>query len=95
MKLKSANEARLNLGIGSSSNDAVGFCREFARRFIEWIEKFTGNTLEDRRNKTGRLTVRILEATGLAGISEGKPSVRDDWTARTLEIERLLVAVSG
>ncbi|RWW30956.1 hypothetical protein BHE74_00052329 [Ensete ventricosum] len=51
----------------ASSDDAVGPHREFARRFTEGIEKLVGITLVDHRKKTRRLTVRMLEATGLVG----------------------------
>ncbi|RWW55439.1 hypothetical protein BHE74_00037918 [Ensete ventricosum] len=45
----------------------VGPHREFARRFTEWIEKLTGNTLGDRQKKIKRLITRMSEAAGLAG----------------------------
>ncbi|RRT49110.1 hypothetical protein B296_00035505 [Ensete ventricosum] len=61
------NGLRSSLGIGSGSDDALGPCREFARRFTEGIRKLAGNTSGDRQNKTIRLAARMPEATGLAG----------------------------
>ncbi|RWW18766.1 hypothetical protein BHE74_00051770 [Ensete ventricosum] len=45
----------------------MGPRREFIRRFAKGIGKLAMNTPGDHRKKTGRLTMRILEATGLAG----------------------------
>ncbi|RRT73282.1 hypothetical protein B296_00003246 [Ensete ventricosum] len=39
---------------------------KFARRFAEGIGKLTGSTSGDHREKTGRLTARVSEATELA-----------------------------
>ncbi|RRT48768.1 hypothetical protein B296_00029053 [Ensete ventricosum] len=52
MKLQPDDGPKSSLGIGSGSDDAVGFRREFARRFAGEIEKLTGNTSGDHREKT-------------------------------------------
>ncbi|RWV86439.1 hypothetical protein GW17_00051668 [Ensete ventricosum] len=69
MELQPGNEPRSSLGIGPGSDDAVGPRREFARRFAEGIRKLVGNTPRDRRKKTERLTTRMSEAAGLAGVN--------------------------
>ncbi|RZR90280.1 hypothetical protein BHM03_00018133 [Ensete ventricosum] len=66
MELQPNNRPRSSLGIGPGSDDAVGFRREFTRRFTEGIGKLVGNTPRDHREKTGRLIASMLEATGLA-----------------------------
>ncbi|RWW75367.1 hypothetical protein BHE74_00016617, partial [Ensete ventricosum] len=66
MELQLDDGRRSSLGIGLGSDDVVGFHREFARRFVEGIEKLAGNTLGDNRENTGRLAASIPEATGLA-----------------------------
>ncbi|RWV84803.1 hypothetical protein GW17_00053456, partial [Ensete ventricosum] len=58
MKLQPDDGPKSSLGIESGSDDAVGFRREFARRFAEGIEKLTGNTSEDHREKTYRKYAR-------------------------------------
>ncbi|RZR95517.1 hypothetical protein BHM03_00024379 [Ensete ventricosum] len=55
---------KLTKGIGS----LLRWRKGFARRFAEGIGKLVGNTPEDRRKKTGRLTTRMSEATGLARV---------------------------
>ncbi|RWW46720.1 hypothetical protein BHE74_00047334, partial [Ensete ventricosum] len=64
--------ARRLLGVAerlaeSWEDDAVGPHREFTRRFAKGIMKLAGNTMGDRRKKTGRFTVRISEAAELTG----------------------------
>ncbi|RRT77886.1 hypothetical protein B296_00010244 [Ensete ventricosum] len=76
MKLLPNNGPRSSLGIGSGSDDAMGFRREFARRFAEGIGKLTGNTSGDHRKKTKRLTARIPNAAGLAGVNRPYPGIR-------------------
>ncbi|RWW37780.1 hypothetical protein BHE74_00057064 [Ensete ventricosum] len=49
---------------GQGSDDDVGARREFA----EGIRKLAGNTSGDRWRKTVRLTARMSEAIGLAGV---------------------------
>ncbi|RRT49707.1 hypothetical protein B296_00049183 [Ensete ventricosum] len=90
MELQPDDGPRSSLGIGPSSDYAVGPHRELTRRFVKGIGKLTRNTPRDHRKKTGRLTARILEVVGLAGISTGKPPVSSDWTTRTVERGRLL-----
>ncbi|RZS10203.1 hypothetical protein BHM03_00041381 [Ensete ventricosum] len=43
-----------DLGIGPSSDDEVGSCRKFARRFDEGIGKLAGNMKGDRQEKDMR-----------------------------------------
>ncbi|RRT76298.1 hypothetical protein B296_00022920 [Ensete ventricosum] len=58
--LGSTNDGpRYNLGIGPSSDDAVGSRRKFARRFTEGIGKLAGNVKGDRR-KEDRRTYRKI-----------------------------------
>ncbi|RRT69026.1 hypothetical protein B296_00027071 [Ensete ventricosum] len=68
IKLQPDNGPRSSFGIGPSLDDAVGPRREFATRFVEGIGKFVRSTLGDHRKKTGSLTARILEVTGLAEV---------------------------
>ncbi|RWV83728.1 hypothetical protein BHE74_00043001 [Ensete ventricosum] len=70
MELQPDDGPRSSLGIGTGSDDAVGFHWEFARRFAEGIKKLTGNTPGDHREKTERLAVSMSEATRLAKVSE-------------------------
>ncbi|RZS25923.1 hypothetical protein BHM03_00059200 [Ensete ventricosum] len=42
---------------------------DYRGRFAEGIGKLAGNMPRDRRKKTRRLTARMSEAAGLAGIS--------------------------
>ncbi|RZR96798.1 hypothetical protein BHM03_00025863 [Ensete ventricosum] len=56
----SANDGpRYSLGIGPSSDDAVGSRRKFARRFVEGIRKLTGNAKGDRREEDWRTCHKI------------------------------------
>ncbi|RRT75133.1 hypothetical protein B296_00002390 [Ensete ventricosum] len=53
MNLRGSDDARrLSLGIGPSSDEAVGPRREFARRFAKGIGKLAGNTLGVHWKKT-------------------------------------------
>ncbi|RWW09614.1 hypothetical protein GW17_00026888, partial [Ensete ventricosum] len=54
--------------IGPGLDDVMRFCREFARRFAEGIERLAGNTPGDHREKIGRLAVRIPKATRLVEV---------------------------
>ncbi|RWV95708.1 hypothetical protein GW17_00041644, partial [Ensete ventricosum] len=56
------------LGIGPSSDNVVGSCRKFARRFVEGIRKLAGNVKGDRR-KEDRRTYRKI-AGGCRNIRE-------------------------
>ncbi|RZS20237.1 hypothetical protein BHM03_00052727 [Ensete ventricosum] len=62
------NGPRSSLGIGPSSDDAVGSRREFAKRFVEGIRMLARNMKGDHRKKTRELTARMPEATGLAEV---------------------------
>ncbi|RWW14785.1 hypothetical protein BHE74_00045183 [Ensete ventricosum] len=68
MKLQPDNGPRSSFGIGPGLDDVVGPRREFATRFIEGIGKFIRSMLGDHRKKTGSLTARIPEVTGLAKV---------------------------
>ncbi|RRT31995.1 hypothetical protein B296_00057367 [Ensete ventricosum] len=48
IELQPDDGPRSSLGIGPGSDDAMGPRREFARRFVEEIEKLAGNTPGDR-----------------------------------------------
>ncbi|RZR99008.1 hypothetical protein BHM03_00028475 [Ensete ventricosum] len=52
---------RYSLGIGPSSDDAVGSCRKFTRRFTEGIGKLAGNAKGDRRKEDRRTCRKITE----------------------------------
>ncbi|RWW23918.1 hypothetical protein GW17_00011808 [Ensete ventricosum] len=67
MELQPDDEPRSSLRIGSGFRRCSGISPKFARRFAEGIGKLAGNTLEDHRQKTGRLTTRMSKAVGLAG----------------------------
>ncbi|RZS22560.1 hypothetical protein BHM03_00055356 [Ensete ventricosum] len=50
---------RYSLGIGPSSDDAVGSCRKFARRFAKGIGKLVGNAKGDCRKEDRRTCRKI------------------------------------
>ncbi|RWW50018.1 hypothetical protein BHE74_00043757, partial [Ensete ventricosum] len=52
------------LGIELSSDDAVGSCRKFARRFAEGIGKLTRNAKRDRREEDRRTCRKIARVYG-------------------------------
>ncbi|RWW52483.1 hypothetical protein BHE74_00041093 [Ensete ventricosum] len=56
---KAYNGSRYSLGIGSSSDDAMGSRQKFARRFVEGIRKFAGNAKGDRREVDRRTCRKI------------------------------------
>ncbi|RWV80793.1 hypothetical protein GW17_00057873 [Ensete ventricosum] len=60
MKLQPDDRPRYSLGIGPSSDDAVGFGRKFARRFAERIGKLAGNAKGDRREEDQRTCCKII-----------------------------------
>ncbi|RWV85773.1 hypothetical protein GW17_00052412 [Ensete ventricosum] len=66
MKLQPDNGPSSSLASGKLGR-CSGISPKFARRFVEGIGKLVGNTPGDRRKKTGRLTARMPEATGLVG----------------------------
>ncbi|RRT46358.1 hypothetical protein B296_00018122 [Ensete ventricosum] len=78
MKLQLDDGPRSSLGIRPGSDDVVGPCWEFARRFAEGIGKLAGNTSGDRQKKSERLAVRMPEAVGLARRATVRPPV--PWT---------------
>ncbi|RRT46055.1 hypothetical protein B296_00021310 [Ensete ventricosum] len=65
MKLHPDDGPRSSLGIGPGSDDTVGSCWEFARRFTEGIGKLAGNLNGDHREKTRGLIARMSVAIGL------------------------------
>ncbi|RZS27726.1 hypothetical protein BHM03_00061249 [Ensete ventricosum] len=60
MKLQPDDGPRYSLGIGPSSDDAVGSRRKFARRFTEGIGKLVGNAKGDRREVDQRTCCQRL-----------------------------------
>ncbi|RRT76546.1 hypothetical protein B296_00019796 [Ensete ventricosum] len=56
----------------------IGDSRKAYREFTEGIGKLAGNTLGDHRKKTGRLTTRMSEAAGLAGVLSAVDPPRTD-----------------
>ncbi|RWW03920.1 hypothetical protein GW17_00032892 [Ensete ventricosum] len=59
MKLQPDDGPRYNLGIGSSSDNAVGSHRKFARRFAEGIGKLARNVKGDHRKEDRRTCCKI------------------------------------
>ncbi|RRT75239.1 hypothetical protein B296_00026825 [Ensete ventricosum] len=53
-KLQPDDTPRQSLGIGPSSDNAVGSRQKFARRFVEGIGKLAGNAKGDRRKEDWR-----------------------------------------
>ncbi|RWV91483.1 hypothetical protein BHE74_00045677 [Ensete ventricosum] len=68
MELQPDDGLRSSLSIGPGFGRCSEISSKFARRFPEGIGKLAGNTSGDRRKKTGRLTTRMSEAVGLAGV---------------------------
>ncbi|RWV95053.1 hypothetical protein GW17_00042356 [Ensete ventricosum] len=68
IKLQLDDGPRSSLSIGSRFERCSGISPEFARRFTEGIGMLAGNTPGDCRKKTRRLTARMSEAAGLAGV---------------------------
>ncbi|RRT64557.1 hypothetical protein B296_00001189 [Ensete ventricosum] len=66
--LQPDNGPRSSLSIRSGFGRCSGISPKFVRRFTKEIGKLAGNTLGDRRKKTERLTARMPEVAGLAGI---------------------------
>ncbi|RZS19488.1 hypothetical protein BHM03_00051742 [Ensete ventricosum] len=60
MKLQPDDGPRYSLGIGPSSDDAVGSRRKFTRRFTEGIGKLAGNTKGDRWEEDRRTYRKIV-----------------------------------
>ncbi|RWW66068.1 hypothetical protein BHE74_00026583 [Ensete ventricosum] len=74
---------RYSLGIGPSSDDAVGSYRKFVRRFAEGIRKHTGNAKGDRQEEDRRTCRKI--AGGCRSMRECRWVNRPNggWTACT------------
>ncbi|RZS23084.1 hypothetical protein BHM03_00055946 [Ensete ventricosum] len=72
MKLQPDDRPRYSLGIGPSSDDAVGSRRKFARRFTEGIGKLAGNAKGNRRKEDRRTCRKIVG---------GCRSIREIWAA--------------
>ncbi|RRT53581.1 hypothetical protein B296_00022034 [Ensete ventricosum] len=68
MELQPDDEPRSSLSIGLGFGRCSGISSKFARRFVEGIGKLAGNMSGDCQKKTIGLTVRMLEAVGLAGV---------------------------
>ncbi|RZR73545.1 hypothetical protein BHM03_00025433 [Ensete ventricosum] len=102
MKLQPDDGPRYSLGIGPSSDDAMGSRRKFARRFAEGIGKLAGNAKGDRRKKD-RKTYRKI-AGGCRSMREIREAASrcqrincpdDGWTARTTDYRRRPTADDG
>ncbi|RZS18190.1 hypothetical protein BHM03_00050422 [Ensete ventricosum] len=76
MELQPDDGLRSSLYIGPGFGRCSGISPKFARRFAVGIGKLAGNTSGDCRKKTERLTVRISESTGLAGVYRCRPGFR-------------------
>ncbi|RZS19171.1 hypothetical protein BHM03_00051532 [Ensete ventricosum] len=63
-----SRKACWDLSIGPGFKQYSGISPKFARRFVEGIGKLAWYMPGDCRKKTGRLTVRMSEAVGLAGL---------------------------
>ncbi|RRT40193.1 hypothetical protein B296_00029671 [Ensete ventricosum] len=59
MKLQPDDGPRYSLGIGPSSDDAVGSRRKFTRRFTEGMGKLVGNVKGDRWEEDRRTCHKI------------------------------------
>ncbi|RWW18341.1 hypothetical protein BHE74_00031131 [Ensete ventricosum] len=69
-------DPRSSLGIGPSSDDAMGPRREFARRFAEGIRKLTRNTFGDRRRKNVKLVAVESGGCWITGVNHPYPGFR-------------------
>ncbi|RWW52146.1 hypothetical protein BHE74_00041450, partial [Ensete ventricosum] len=67
MELQPDDGPRSSLSIRPGFRQCSRISPKFARRFTEEIRKLAGNMPRDCQKKTGRLTVRIPKAAGLAG----------------------------
>ncbi|RZR73494.1 hypothetical protein BHM03_00024977 [Ensete ventricosum] len=65
MKLQPDDGPRYSLGIGPSSDDAVGSRRKFARRFAEGIGNLAENTKGDCREEDQRTYRKIVGVYGM------------------------------
>ncbi|RZR71716.1 hypothetical protein BHM03_00006754 [Ensete ventricosum] len=70
MKLQPDDGPRYNLGIGSSSDNAVGSHRKFARRFAEGIGKLARNVKGDHRKEDRRTCCKITGGCQSIGDSD-------------------------
>ncbi|RWW78648.1 hypothetical protein BHE74_00013120 [Ensete ventricosum] len=75
MELQPDDEPRSSLSIRLGFGRCSEISPKFTRRFTEGIGKLARNTLGDCRKKTERLTARIPEATGLAGLNCPYPGI--------------------
>ncbi|RZR79030.1 hypothetical protein BHM03_00004595 [Ensete ventricosum] len=74
---------------GQGSDDVVGPCQEFARRFTEGIEKLAGNMPGDHRKKT--LLQEYQRLSDCENISAIGPSVSGGYTIIAQDFEQLSV----
>ncbi|RRT45167.1 hypothetical protein B296_00047973 [Ensete ventricosum] len=74
MELQPGDGPRSSLSIRPRFGRCSGISLEFARRFVEGIEKLAGNMSGDCQKKTIGLAIRMLEAVGLAGLKRQHPS---------------------
>ncbi|RRT79718.1 hypothetical protein B296_00006960 [Ensete ventricosum] len=68
--ITTSDRPRSSLSIEPGFGQCSGISPKFTWRFAEGIGKLTGNMPGDRQKKTRRLTVRVLEAAGLAGVAD-------------------------
>ncbi|RRT33188.1 hypothetical protein B296_00042312 [Ensete ventricosum] len=74
-----------HLGIGSSSDDAVGSHWKFTRRFAEGIGKLVGNAKGDRREEDRRTCRKIVGGCWSMWECRWVNHPVGGWTARTID----------
>ncbi|RZS18596.1 hypothetical protein BHM03_00050902 [Ensete ventricosum] len=85
MELQPDDGPRYNLGIGPSSDDAVGSRRKFARRFAEGIGKLAGNAKGDRWEEDQRTCCKITGGCRSMREFRWVNHPNGGWTARTTD----------
>ncbi|RWV92226.1 hypothetical protein GW17_00045416 [Ensete ventricosum] len=74
IKLQPDDGPSYSLGIGPSSDDAMGSHQKFTRRFTEEIGKFTGNAKGDRQEEDRRTCHKIVGGCRRLPDYAGNPS---------------------
>ncbi|RWV93605.1 hypothetical protein GW17_00043931 [Ensete ventricosum] len=85
MKLQLDDGPRYSLGIGPSSDDAVGSRQKFARRFAEEIGKLVRNTKGDRQKEDQRTCHKITGCCRSMQECRQVNHLDDGWTAHTTD----------
>ncbi|RWV99845.1 hypothetical protein GW17_00037229 [Ensete ventricosum] len=85
MKLQPDDGSRYSLGIGPSSDDAVGSHRKFARRFAEGIEKLARNAKGDRREEDRRACRKIAGVCGTQSVDQRADQRKSQAEIRKVE----------